>query len=407
MPTASEIFENLESTGDEALDLLREEAFTPNSTKNLRSWGITEVAEMVGRTTQSIIGKEKLGAFPPASKAKKGRAYDLEEINLMRDHFGTRPRRSDDDETAILAFANFKGGAAKTTTAVHSAMYFAKAGYRTLFIDCDSQASATQIFGYNPDQHIENTKTLLPCLTDNLPISKVIRKTYWPGLNLVPANLGLYGAEFQLPVLKSKALDRNIPYDVHAILLNALDEVKEDYDIIILDCPPSMGMISINAIYASNAFIIPLPPSMLDFASTIQFFAIVNEILKDLPPKEYSFIRLLVTKHDGQDSNNTLVDTLRALYGQFMMRNMMFTSEAIRKASSDLLTLYEIEKYAGSKATFDRAIQFTNKVNQEIESLIHQMWPNTNFSKKTKQRSTKAKEGIRGIAPWKKSLKQP
>lgn len=394
MPTASEVFESLETIGDQALDLLRQQAFTPHSTKVLRSWGITEVAEMVGRTTQSIRSEEKKGAIPEASTSKKGRAYSLDEINKIRDHFGTRNKRTEDDETAVIAFANFKGGAAKTTSSVHAAMYFAKAGYRVLFVDCDSQASATQIFGYNPDEHIENDQTLLPCLVQNKPISEVIRKTYWTGLDLIPANLALYGAEFSLPVMKSKALSKNIKFDVHAILLSALEDVKDNYDIIILDCPPSMGMISINAIYAANAFIIPVPPSMLDFASTIQFFAIVKEILSDLTPKEYSFVRLLVTKHDGQDSNNTLVDTLRALYGQFMLRNMMYTSEAIRKASSDLLTLYEIEKYAGSKATFERAMNFTNGVNGEIEGLIRQMWPNTKPSKKIRKQSSRTRERV-------------
>ena len=141
-----------------------------------------------------------------------------------------------------------------------------------------------------------------------------------------------------------------------------------------------MGMISINAIYAANAFIVPTPPSMLDFSSTIQFFGMMREVLTTLPDKEYSFVRILITKHDNQDSNNTLVDTLRALYGNSVLRNMMFTSEAIRKASSDLLTLYEIEKYSGTKATLDRAIGLMNNVNQEIEILVRQLWPNTTTS---------------------------
>ncbi len=392
MATAKEVFESLESIGDQALDLLREQAFIPGSTKKLRTWGITEAAQMVGRTTQSLRTQEKKGKIPESIPGRKGRAYSLEDINKIRDYFGTRNQRAEQDETAIIAFANFKGGAAKTTTAVHSAMYFAKAGYKTLFVDCDSQASATQVFGYNPDEHIENDETLLPCLIENKPLSEIIRQTYWPGLDLIPANLALYGAEFSLPVMKARALSKNIQYDVHALLSTALEDVKERYDIIILDCPPSMGMISINAIYAANAFIIPVPPSMLDFASTIQFFAIVREVLSGFAPKEYAFVRMLITKHDGQDSNNTLVDTLRALYGKFMMRNMMYTSEAIRKASSDLLTLYEIEKYAGSKVTFDRAMNFTNNVNQEIEGLIHEMWPNRCTTKVKRQPSTQSIE---------------
>ena len=146
-----------------------------------------------------------------AKKGHKGRTYSLDQINLIREHFNTRPGKTEKDETAILAFANFKGGAAKTTSAVHAAMYFAKAGYKTLFIDCDSQASATQIFGYNPDEHIKNEDTLLNCLTADSSLNSVIRKTYWPGLDLIPANLALYGAEFTLPVKRANFLAQDIP----------------------------------------------------------------------------------------------------------------------------------------------------------------------------------------------------
>ena len=317
----------------------------------------------------------------------------MPQINALRQSFGTIPHKSEDDEPAIISFANFKGGAAKTTTSVHTAQYFALQGYRVLFIDCDSQASATQIFGYNPDEHVENDKTLLPCfLKETDSIKNVIRSTYWNGLDLIPANLSLYGAEFALPARAAQAKAKGQEYPVYNILSSYLNEVKDSYDVIIIDCPPSMGMISINAIYAANAFIVPVPPSMLDFSSTIQFFGMMREVLTTLPDKEYSFVRILITKHDNQDSNNTLVDTLRALYGNFVLRNMMFTSEAIRKASNDLLTLYEIEKYLGTKATFNRAIDFMNKVNQEIEILVRQLWVKTPTNRHLLKRLSTKKE---------------
>ncbi len=375
MKNASEIFEYLESQGDQAMEILRAQAFTPHNRKKLRQWGITEAAEMIGRTTQHIRQQEKAGILPSAETGTKGRTYSLEQINSLRNHFETRPGRSSGDETCILAFANFKGGAAKTTSSVHASQYFAKAGYRTLFIDCDSQASATQIFGYNPDEHIATNETLLPYLLEDIESpSSVIRKTNWPGLDLIPANLALYGAEFSLPAKAATAIIERKQYPFYSILQEGLNKIKENYDIIILDCPPSMGVISINAIYAANAFIIPVPPSMLDFASTIQFFSMLKEVLSQLPEKKFGFVRLLITKHDGHESSNTLVDTIRTLFGSFVMQNVMYTSEAIRKASSDLLTLYEIEKYQGAKSTYLRAMHFTDEVNKEIERAVRKTW---------------------------------
>ncbi len=382
MATAKEIFESLEEIGGEAINLLRRQAFTPNLNKTLRNWGITEVSSLVGRSDTYIREQEKTNqTIKKQLENKKRKRYSLPQINLLRKTFATSPHKNNEDEPAIIAFANFKGGAAKTTTSVHTAQYFALHGYKVLFIDCDSQGSATQMFGYSPDENIENDKTLLPCfLKEASSIKDIIKESYWDGLDIIPANLSLYGAEFALPARAAHAKANGKEYPIHNILSLYLDEVKDSYDIIIIDCPPSMGMISINAIYAANAFIVPTPPSMLDFSSTIQFFGMMREVLTTLPDKEYSFVRILITKHDNQDSNNTLVDTLRALYGNSVLRNMMFTSEAIRKASSDLLTLYEIEKYSGTKATLDRAIGLMNNVNQEIEILVRQLWPNTTTS---------------------------
>lgn len=387
MSNAQQIFEKLEELGDEALKILREQAFTPNNTKILKSFTISQASEFVGRSDTYIRNQEKLPEFPKGSHGKKGREYTLKQVNEIRSYLNISPHKSLEDEPVIISFANFKGGAAKTTSAVHAAQYLALNGYRVLLIDCDSQASSTQMFGFNPDEHIDNNETLLNILIqEENDIEKVIRRTYWDGLDLIPANLGLYNAEFILPARNTQMKSAGKPFEFYRILRDAIQPIKKKYDVIIVDCPPSMGMISMNAIYCSNAFIIPIPPSMLDFASTIQFFAMVKEVFSYFPSKEYAFIRLLITKHDNQDSNNKLVVTLRALYGNLVLTNMMYTSEAIRKTSSNMLTLYEIDKYDGSKATIDRAISHMNGVNAEIESLIRKVWSNASTNKVIEKR---------------------
>jgi chromosome partitioning protein len=387
MSNAQQIFEKLEELGDQALQILREQAFTPNTSKVLKTFTISQVSDMVGRSDTYIRNQEKLPDFPKGTQGKKGREYTLEQINEIRKFLNISPHKSVDDEPVIISYANFKGGAAKTTSAVHTAQYLALNGYRVLLIDCDSQASTTQMFGFNPDEQIDNDETLLNILIqDETDITKVIRKTYWDGLDLIPANLGLYNAEFILPKMQMEMKSKGTNFQFYKALRDAVQPIKKSYDIMILDCPPSLGMISMNAIYCSNAFIIPVPPSMLDFASTIQFFAMVKEVFSYFPGKEYAFIRLLITKHDNQDSNNKLVVTLRALYRDLVLNNMMYTSEAIRKTSSNMLTLYEVDKYDGSKSTHDRAMSHMNGVNAEIESLIRQVWSNAPTNKVIEKR---------------------
>lgn len=397
MSKAKQIFEKLEELGGQVLQILRQQAFTPNDTKSLRSFPISQVCDLVGRSDTFIRKTEKEDStFPKGSQGRKGREYSLEQINSIRNYLEINPFKSDEDEPLIISFANFKGGAAKTTSAVHCAHYLALQGYRTLLIDCDSQASATQMFGYSPDEDIDNDETLLNVLIqEEKNISTVIKKTYWDRLDIIPANLGLYNAEFILPTQTASMKSKGKSFEFWKILRNSLQSIKSRYDVIILDCPPSMGMISMNAIYAANAFIIPVPPSMLDFASSIQFFSMLKDVYSYFPDKEYAFIRILITKHDNQDSNNKLVVTLRALYAELVLSNMMYTSEAIRKSSSNLITLYEVEKYEGSKTSLTRALNCMNGVNSEIEQLIRKAWGHTSSNKVVDKRlhAKRNKEG--------------
>ena len=131
-----------------------------------RRYTPTEVASMVGRTVDGIRKAEEAGRLEYPTKRANGRRepYTLAQVNAMRDHWGLRPGHGDEHGPVRLAFQNFKGGVAKSTLSCHCAQYFARAGYRVLLVDCDSQASTTMTFGYRPDTDLEDSDTLLPFL---------------------------------------------------------------------------------------------------------------------------------------------------------------------------------------------------------------------------------------------------
>jgi chromosome partitioning protein len=373
----SEIFKELASQGEKALDLIREVSYSPDQKKSLRQWGVIEASEMVGRSAQYIRQAEKSKKLPSPNfnSNSSRRSYSLAAVNKMREFFGTRPIKGKNSDPAVIAFANFKGGAAKTTSAVNCAQYFARKGYRVLFIDCDSQASGTQVFGYVPDQDIKENETLLPFLIGEInDLNPVIRRTYWDGLDLIPSNLALYNAEFILPAKIAEAAAKQERYEFYDLLSSGLATIRNKYDIIVIDCPPSMGMISINAVFSANAIIIPTPPAMLDFTSTVQFFNMLHETLQRLPGKHYRFIRILITKHDGRASSDAIVSILRELYGKYVMSSIMFNTEVIKRASANMQTLYEIDKYEGSKQALNRAIQIADLLHGELESLLKASW---------------------------------
>ena len=158
----------LNQRADDVIERLRATVFAPDHQKivDLR-FSISRAAEMAGRSTEAIRQAEADGRLPAPRLTESGRreGYTLAEVNQMRDVFGTRPRRGPDDPPIVLAVQNFKGGVGKSTLACHLAQYLALKGYRTAVVDCDSQASSTTIFGFNPDMDVADEDTLLPFFT--------------------------------------------------------------------------------------------------------------------------------------------------------------------------------------------------------------------------------------------------
>ncbi len=377
MAQAKKIFEVFEDRGSKTLERMQQRAFTPDLEKTLRTWGIKDTSKFVGRSRTTITDLEKENKLPITSlTSDSGRkAYTLEHINKLREHFSTRPRKGEHCEPAILAVANFKGGVSKTTTAINFSQYLALLGYRVLFIDTDSQGSATQCFGHVPDTDIQMDETLLPFLRGQIDsLESVIRKTYWDGLDLIPANLSLYNAEFELPVRHMQSKQNGTSFEFYSLVKRGLQSVQDNYDVIIMDCPPSMGMISINAIYAANSLLIPIPPSMLDFSSTVQFFGMLRDTLSFFPEKSYDLIRLLITKYEPSDNSKIFTAAIRQIYGDYVLMPVMPTSEAIKKAGTQMRSIYEVDQYLGSKKTLDRVVDAANEVNAELLDLLKKRW---------------------------------
>lgn len=360
----------------------------PHRAKRLRPFRTREAAELLG-ISDSYLRRLALDD-PDLPKGvqigKTQRGFSLEEIIQIRRELhartgdaryavGRRPECG--DKLQVLALANFKGGAAKTTTAVHLAQYLALRGYRVLLLDLDSQASATSLFGFHPDEDIAEDETLYPFLRGDLDsLASLVRPTYWPNLDLLPANLGLYRVEFELPVKQLRVAD----FRFWRLLQGGLATIDDRYDVVICDCPPSLGYLSINAIYAATALIVPAPPSMLDFASTGRFFRMMSDTLRDIaeveggPAKQLDFVRILITKYNTTDRNHQRIAAwMMSTFADRLLDEKMAVTTALDSAGNLKRTLYEIEP-DGGRRSHDRGLEFLNRVNGEIERLIVAQW---------------------------------
>ncbi len=340
-------------------------------------YSMKEAEPLIGRKYHTVRAAEKDGRLPPRDTLDDGRraGYTLADINRAREVFGTRLRRAESDDCIRIAVSNFKGGSAKTTTAVHAAQFLAERGLRVLLVDCDPQASSTAAFGYVPDDNIDVSETLLPLLEgEQASLDYAIRETYWDSLDLVPSNLMLYNAEYGL------AIEANKNATALLRLLLGLDAVEKDYDVIILDPPPALGMISLSVMQGANALLIPTPPALYDLYSTRSFFSMLVEVVETMQQHlgevDYKFVRLLVTRLDtNSETQQQLFDLLPEVLGNTLMRHPVTKTAALDRAGMFGRSLYEVSPDSIPRKTWKRALNQFNKANEELLLLVRQSWP--------------------------------
>lgn len=347
--------------------------------KPAKRYSITEVAKLLSKTPQGIRKAEGSGALPKPDFLSSGRraGYTLAQIRLMRQYYGIDVGRHETDTPVRMSFQNFKGGVGKTTLTCHFAQYMAERGYRVLLIDADSQASSTLMFGYQPDIEILESETLYPFLCgDEEDLRYAIRETHWDQLHLIPACLDLYGAEYYLA--KHAGGDE---IDWIGRLGTGISTVEQDYDLVLIDAPPALGMISLNVLLSLNALIIPAPAALIDFNSTTVFLRMVDEIMESVEesfnePLEFDIFKVVVSKFDTTKPSQEFIAQLsRQQFSDHMLQKFFVQSAEIDNAASDWKTVYELDRPYGSAKTYKRCVESMNSVFGEIEQCMQSTWP--------------------------------
>ena len=362
--------------------------YPPSANKTLRRFSSGEAARILGISDSRLRQLSIEGSGPQPEISQHGRrSYSLADIHALRDYFDetTRsgrkfsPRRQGNEHLQVISVVNFKGGSGKTTTSAHLAQYLVLKGYRVLAVDLDPQASLSALHGLQPEIDVGPGETLYGAIRydeTRRELTDIIRPTYFTGLDIVPGNLELMEFEHETPkALTSRQRDQMF----FTRVAQALDTVADRYDIVVIDCPPQLGFLTLSALCAATSLLITVHPQMLDVASMSQFLAMTNDLLdvvRDAGGQiRYDELRYLITRYEPQDGPQTRITALlRNLFGDAVLTSPMVKSSAVSDAGLTKQTLYEVGRETMNRQTYDRAVEALDAVNGEIESMVRRAW---------------------------------
>lgn len=238
----------------------------------------------------------------------------------------------------IVAIANQKGGVGKTTTAVNLASCVANAGKKVLLVDMDSQANATSGYGISPKAA---KYTVYDVLINGTEIREAIVESKY-GVDVLPSHIDLAGAEIELVMLEKREY----------ILKNALNSIRHLYDYIFIDCPPSLGLLSLNALAASNSVLIPIQPEYYALEGVSKLINTIKQIKKGINPS-LTLEGVLLTMYDGR-LNLTLqvADEVKKYFGDKVYKNVVPRNVRLCEAPSHGMPVTEYDRYSRGSLTY-------------------------------------------------------
>ena len=354
----------------------------PESRVITRRFGIKEAAELAGVSEPTIRAAEEVGKLPEPDTIKAGTisrraGYTIYQIDNMREVFGTRPARPADSEPVVISVSVNKGGAYKTSSSVHIAQSYALQGYRTLIIDMDPQATASLYHGYVPELHITGADTVLPfMLGEKNDLSYAIKPTCWPQLDIIPSCLELHRIESEVYINHDEGKLSTAP---HLLLRAGIETIWNNYDIIIIDSAPTLGVGTVNLVCAADVIIVPTPAELYDYVSSYQFFTMLNDVVSNIDLGGFEpDVRVLVTKYSNAMGSQSewMLEQIRGSWGEMVLSEIVRTTDEVGKGQIRMRTIFEqAADQRSTSSAWKNAVSIWEPVANEIlNKLVKPRW---------------------------------
>ena len=240
----------------------------------------------------------------------------------------------------IISFANQKGGVGKTTSAINIAAGTGLKGKKTLLLDCDPQGNASSGVGIRRNRIGATTYDIL---IGRARAEDAIIKTDYQNLSVLPSSMPLAAAELELADLEDRAFR----------LKNAIESVKNEYDYIFIDCPPSLGMLTINALTASDGVIVPMQCEYFSLEGLTQILSTVKQV-KRLYNPDLSLVGILITMHNGRlNLSVQVLDELKKHYADKLFSTPVSRNVRLSEAPSFGMPIQYYDKYSKGSSAYD------------------------------------------------------
>ena len=407
---------------------IRQQTFSPELEKTLRRFSSWELGELIFKVNQSTL-RGRLAADPALPQGLveedgRQRWYSLDEINEIRrrvriNRKSLMPERPAGKRAVRAAIANFKGGAGKSTVALHFAHAAALDGYRVLAVDFDPQATLSHsmglsdvseeftVWGIMARDLVRETEaanlaavgaesgTALP--QRNLPsgirdlglgelrIADFIRPTAWPTVDVIPSCANAAFVEFA----SAQYRHLNPEWSFFAAVSRYLDALPDDaYDLIVFDCPPAIGYQSMNAVFAADLLYIPSGPGYWEYDSTTSFIGQLSEALEDLArfsslvpagtpslPKAFLDVRFLLTRFEhGNELHRAMKVAFERVFEDRVCEHPVEMTRAVEQSGRFLSSIYEMDYREMTRETWRRARASFDRAYDEFKGNVIECW---------------------------------
>ena len=358
---------------------LREKMLAPKPRKSAPRFTTTQLSNLCGIDRGRLNYLIKTSGLPPGELQGNGRSRSFtlaEARQWIKSELKIAPK-PEGHPAEIIICSNFKGGSTKTTTAMSMAQGLSLLGRKILLIDLDPQASLTELAGIYAERDVEEEHTVMPLIYREVEdLRYAVQETYWDGISVIPAAPSLFSAEFVIP----SYVNANPKFKFWEILADGLTPLRQEFDYVVIDTAPSLSYLTINALMAANAMIMPLVPESLDFVSSVHFWNLFSDLAKTFstmdPNKRFDFISVLLSKVDYSPSSSAPVvrSWAQRAYPNWILPIEIPASSAASSEALEASTVYDVDTWEGSNRTLQRIREPLDQLCKHIDNQFVAKW---------------------------------